>query len=279
MAVRILVTGPSGNVGRPVVEQLVARGAEVRCGVRRPDGAGLGAGTTTAHLDFEAPETFAPAVAGCDAVFLLRPPAISRVGPTLNRFVDVARGAGVRHVVFLSVAGAARNPIVPHHRVEQHLRRHGPAHTILRPGFFAENLTSAYPEDIREGRLYVPAGDGRVAFVDARDLGEVAAGALLREPARRRTAYLLTGPEALGFDDVARLLSERLGRPVCYEPANVLGYWRHLERRGLPRAQIAVQTVLHVGLARGNAETVDPTLGALLGRAPRTMRDFVTDRF
>lgn len=274
----ILITGASGNVGRSVVQQLLARGASVRYGggshERVPD-----AVESVAHLDFTDATTFARAVAGCGGMFLLRPPAIARVGPTLNRLVDVARDAGLEHVVFLSVAGAESNRIVPHHRVEQHLVASGLSYTILRPGFFADNLVSAYREDIAEGRIYVPAGAGRVAFVDARDLGEVAAIALVEPAAHVNAAYHLTGPEAITFSDVARLLTERLGRPVRYEPAGILGYARHLRRRRLPASQILVQTVLHVGLRRGDAEAVDLTICQLLGRSPRTMEAFIADHY
>jgi uncharacterized protein YbjT (DUF2867 family) len=65
--------------------------------------------------------------------------------------------------VFLSVAGAERNVVVPHHRVERHLRRDPIGWTVLRPSFFAQNLSGAYRDDIRGGRIVVPAGDGKVA--------------------------------------------------------------------------------------------------------------------
>ena len=68
------------------------------------------------------------------------------------------------------------------------------------------------------------------------------------------------------FHEVAALLADVLGRPVTYEPASVLGYLAHLGRQGLPVPQRVVQTLLHVGLRRGDAEQVDPTLARLLGR-------------
>ncbi len=262
-----LVTGASGNVGRAVVAALEAAGAEVRAPGH----------TGAARLDFEDPATFGPSVKGCRGLFLLRPPAIARVGPTLNRLVDVAAQHGIEHCVFLSVAGADRNPVVPHHRVERHLKGGPLAWTILRPGFFAQNLTGPYVADIRAGRLYVPARDGRVAFVDARDLGDVAALALRNAAEHAGRAYHLTGPRAVTFTEVAALLTETLGRPVRYEPASVLGYARHLRATGLPAAQIAVQTVLHVGLRRGQAAAVVPTLGQLLGRPARPIERFILD--
>ncbi len=273
----VLVTGASGNVGGAVARSLLAAGFDVRAAGTTPDE--LEKALPGAHgvrLDLTDPSTFGAAVQGAAAVFLVRPPAIARVGPTLNALVDVAVEAGVGHVVFSSVAGADTNRVVPHHRVEAHLRAAPVDWTILRPGFFAQNLADAYRTDIVEdGRIYLPAGDGRAAFIDARDIGEVAAVVLADRGAHRGAGYTLTGPEALDFDQVAAVLSDELGRPITYQPATVLGYARHLRRRGLPVAQILVQTLLHTGLRRGQAEAVDPTVQRLLGRPGRTLEQYV----
>lgn len=276
MSARILVTGATGNVGREVVRELRARGALVRAAGRAAGEARDG--VEVVPFDFRDPSTFATAADGCDAVFLLRPPAIADVRPTLNAFVDAARARGVEHVVFLSVAGAGKNKLVPHHAVEAHLAARPGGWTVLRPGFFAQNLGEAYRRDVVEAyRLYVPAGRGRVAFVDTRDIAEVAAIALCDPPSHAGKAYTLTGPEAVTFEDAAEILTSVLGRAIRYVPASVAGYALHLRRRGLPAGQIAVQTILHVGLRFGQAEAVDPTLAALLGRPGRTLAEYVRD--
>lgn len=232
----------------------------------------------TVELDLLDPTTFSSAVAGTRALFLMRPPPIARVGPTVNALVDAAITAGVGHVVFVSVAGADTNRIVPHHRVETHLQASAIDHTILRPGFFAQNLGDAYRADIRDNdRLYLPAGDGRVAFIDVRDLGEAAAGIFAEPGPHVGAAYHLTGPVAVTLDQVAEDLTTALGRTIRYEAAPVPGYLAHLRRRGMPIAQVAVQTVLHVGLRRGDAEPVTFDLVDLLGREPRTINDYVND--
>jgi len=292
---RVLVTGATGNVGRVTIRALQDRGIAVRGAVSDPstlrhrlgeapgDQRGSGdEGPPTSErleavrLDFYDPSTFGPALDGCDAMFLLRPPAISKVKSTLNLLVDEAARRGVRHVVFLSVEGADTNRVVPHHKVEVHLLAGTVPWTILRPGFFAQNLTDAYRLDIRDDdRIYVPAGDAEVAFVDAADIGEAAATAFADPATHRAKGYTLTGPATVTFPEVASMLSETLGRSIRYEPASLVGYLRHLHRRQLPLAQIAVQTVLHVGLRRGASASVDPALPELLGRPAGTMAAFI----
>ena len=279
MGAPVLVVGALGNVGRAVVTSLRERGMPVRAGDLDPTRVhDQLPGIDAVALDLTDPTTFRGALEGAGALFLLRPPPISRVGPTLNALVDEAVRQQVEHVVFSSVAGADTNRIVPHYRVETHLQASGLPWTILRPGFFAQNLGGPYRADIRDhDRVVVPAGDGRVAFVDVRDLGELAADVFAGPAAHAGRGYHLTGPEALTFHEVAALLADALGRPVTYEPASVLGYLAHLGSQGLPIPQRVVQTLLHVGLRRGDAEQVDPTLARLLGRRPRDLATYVHD--
>jgi uncharacterized protein YbjT (DUF2867 family) len=272
---RVLVTGASGNVGREVVRALAARGAIVRAATR--GGTGSDHASEEVAFDFTDPRTYRAAAAGCDAMFLLRPPPLANVRETLIPFIDAARLEGVRHVAFLSVTGAGSNRFIPHHAVERHLLAASEDFTLLRPGFFAQNLGDAYRRDIVEdSRLYVPAGDARVRWVDVRDVADVAAAALCEPEAHRRKAYELSGFEALSFEEAARVLEEALRRPVRYERASILGYALHLRRRRQPWSQVAVQTFLHVAMRFG-LQPIDCTLGALLGRAPRTLRDYVRD--
>jgi uncharacterized protein YbjT (DUF2867 family) len=277
----ILITGASGNVGSHVVSALQKRSVPYRTAVFSSAAPASGQ-ARPAHeqvrLDFQDPSTYAPAVKGCNAVFLMRPPAIADTKHTLNVFIDVARAAGVRQIVFVSVAGARHNPLVPHHAVEMHLRQGPGAWTILQPGFFAQNLGDAYRQDIQvDQRLYVPAGNARVAFLDTRDLADAAALALCDPSSHNQKSYHLTGPESLSFADVAQLLSDVLGRPIHYESASVLDYAKHLHSRQLPWAQVAVQTLLHVGLRFGQGQVVDPELERLLGRPARRMAGYVRD--
>jgi uncharacterized protein YbjT (DUF2867 family) len=276
----ILLTGAAGQVGREVVSALVHRGARVRAADLDPGRipAGGHAAVECVSLDLRAPASFEPAVRGCSGRFLLRPPAISDTRATLGVLLARARAAGVPAITFPSAAGAGRNRLVPHHAVERDLQTGPLDWTILRPGFFAQNFASAYLRDVREDdRVHVPAGGARVALVDVGDVGEVAASALLEPVPHRGRAYTLTGGEAVTFARAAELLSATLGRPIRYEPASVLGYARHLLRRGLPPAQILFQTILHVGLRHGQAARVDPTLATLLGRPPRTLASYLAD--
>lgn len=276
----IVVTGATGHVGSAVADSLISAGNRVRVAGHDTDrlASRFPHADSVARLDFLDPDTFTATVRGARSVFLLRPPPISKVSDTINPFIDVALNTGVDHIVFSSVAGAESNKIVPHHRIEKHISESGVDYTILRPGFFAQNLESAYRRDIVEDdRIYVPADDGEVAFVDTRDLGEVAALALTT-PGHRNRAYHLTGSEAIDFERVSELLTDVLGRTIRYEPAHIVPYFFHLTSQGLAAPHALVQTILHAGLRRGDGAPVTHELERLLGRPPRTMADYVADR-
>ena len=276
----VLVTGAAGNVGREVVRALVARGTPTRAVDLSADAvrAMHGESVAPAVLDYAEPSTFASAFDGCSSLFLVRPPAVACMESTLLPFIDAAMKHGIEHIVFLSCLGAATNKLVPHYAVEKHLAARSVSHTLLRPGFFSQNLGAAYRDDIAlEGRLFLPAGRGRVAFVDIRDVAELAAIIFDDPTAHHGAEYTCTGPEAFSFEETARLLTDVIRRPIRYEAASLAGYVRHLHLRGLPLAQIAVQTVLHVGLRFGQLEKIDPTLERLLGRRPRTLATYVRE--
>ena len=277
----VLVTGATGNVGREVVRALRIAGMEVIAADRshdRPLRAPTD-GVRVVRFDFNDRSTWAEALRSANHLFLMRPPAIADVENNLNPFIDEARAQGVDHIVFLSVAGAGTNKLVPHRKVEDHLRARGDHHTNLRPGFFAQNMQSAYRQDIIEDdRIYVPAGHQPVNWVDVRDVAAVAALVFAQPERHRGLSYTLAGPGPVPWSEVTDALSSSLGRPIRYVPASIPGYLWHLWRRHMPWGAIAVQTVLHVLLRFKQGATVDATLEQLLGRRGRTVREYITDQ-
>lgn len=277
----ILVTGATGTTGRAVVEALRRiGGARLRLAVRDAAAVVLdGPGSEAVTFDFRDPSTFEPALrGGVRAVFLLRPPALARPQRDFGPFVVAMRRTGVAHVVFLSVRGAATVPVLPHRGIERLIEASRLPFTHLRPSDFMQNLLTVHREDIRDrGEIWAPAGCGRAAWVDVRDVAEVAAR-ILAEGGHLGQAYALTGPEALDFRAAAALLSDRIGHPVTFRDPSLPAFVRRALSR--PRGRLAVTLVMagiYTAQRLGMAAEVDPTLGRLLGRAPRGLATFVSD--
>ncbi|MGY1831753.1 SDR family oxidoreductase [Geodermatophilus sp. SYSU D01180] len=274
----VLVAGATGTVGSEVVRRLARRGASVRAGARDPQRAvaALPAGVPAVWLDLEDPASWPAALDGAEALFLLRPPDVARV-ERLQPFLDAVVAAGVRRVVLLSVQAAGRNPLLPHRALEKRVEATGLAWTHLRPANFLQNLLTVHREEIRDrSRISVPAGNGRTAHVDVRDLAEVAATALT-EPGHEGRAYELTGQEAPTFAEIAATLSAVLGRPVVYPRPGAVVFVRQQLAEGTPPGLVLVMTLLFTTTRLGLAARTTDDLARLLGREPTPLRRFVED--
>ncbi len=266
-------------MGSEVFERLMALGAPVVAGAFNVAKARmqLGADAVIVPFDFKQPETFAAAFDGVEKMFLVRPPAIADVKKDIAPALAAAKSAGVKHVVFLSLLGVERNRVVPHRAIEKALRESGMTWTFLRASFFMQNLSTTHRDDIRErGDVFVPAGKGKTSFIDVRDIADVAVKALT-EPGHENKAYPLTGDVALNYYDVAREMTEVLGKPVRYSNPSPRNFGKEMRRRGMPLPFILVMNGLYTVCRLGGAAQVTPDAELLLGRKPIALRQFVED--
>lgn len=264
----ILVTGATGNVGRHVVEQLVAAGQEVRALTRRPEQAGLPDAVEVVRGDLAEPESLPAALRGIDRVFLFPVPG------ALPGFVAAAKEAGVRRVVLLSslaVTHEVPNAIGDRHReCEQAATGSGLEWTLLRPGAFMANDLNWVPQ-IKATGVVRGLDDGVAAApIDERDIAAVAVRALL-DDGHTGEAYLLTGPEALTEPERVRVLGEALGRDLRFEPLSIE------QARAAMLAHIPSEIVDAMFTLRTEAKDVDQVAPAprdLIGRTPYTYADW-----
>lgn len=275
MRAPLLVTGSTGTVGLPLVRTLLRAGAPVRAAARHPP-SGIEA-VQPVRFDFTDPTTFDAAFTGVEVMFLVRPPALARPDRDLIPALRHAAALGLRHVVFLSVQGAERLPLLPHARIERWLRGSGLGWTFLRASFFDQNLLTVHGDQIRQrGELVLPAGRGRTAFVDAEDVADVAAHALLQPDRHRDRAYTVTGAEALSYGEVAGIMTAVLGRPIRYTQPGLLAYALRSRRLGLPPAMVAVTAVVYTTARLGLAARLSNDTGRILGRSPTSVAEFVS---
>lgn len=274
---RVLVTGATGTVGQHVVDVLSESPVSVRAASRDVAAARdrFDEAVDVVEFDFARPETWGRALDGVERLFLVRPPVVDRAA--VEAFADAADRVGVAHVVYLSALGAERNVIIPHFWTERHLSGVDATVVALRASYFMQNLHEVHGADVREhDELFVPAGDGATSFVDARDVGEAAA-TLLADPDVAPAVYELTGPTALDYHEVAAVFSEVLGRSVTYADPSVPAFVARWLRRGEPPAFAVLMVALYTVARLGLAGRVTDDLADLLGRPPRTVREYVAD--
>jgi len=279
MAETILVTAGTGTVGRHVVTELGDGNTDtaVRVATRDPRTARdrFGDAIEAVDFDFARPETWGETLAGVDGVFLVRPPGVAV--DEMTGFVDAAARVGVEQIAYLSTLGADKNPLIPHHRIENHIVDAAVDDTLLRASFFAQNLHEVHGRDVVErDEIFVPAGSGETSFVDARDVGAVGA-LVLGERGHENVAYDLTGPTALTYDEVAAVFSDVLGRPITYADPSVVTFVRRMYARGVTLGYVLLMVGIYTTARLGLAGRVTDDVARLLDRPPRSIRDYVED--
>ena len=214
----ILVTGATGNVGRPLIAGLLAEGAQVRALTRDRAAASFPPGVAVAGGDYAAPGVLAEAVRGADAVFV----NIGALREHAGELIAAARGAGVSKIVMLSsIAVRDQGDQVlslgrQHKAVEDAVEAAGVDWTILRCGGFATN-TLAWAASVRaESVVRFPYGEAALALLAEQDIAAAAVRALLDSGHTGRT-YTLTGAESLTQVQQAEAIAGAIGRPVRFE--------------------------------------------------------------
>jgi uncharacterized protein YbjT (DUF2867 family) len=278
----VTVTGSSGTIGTELVSLLSAAGAPTRAVVRDARKARAVPHVAWLQADLSNPDLLEPALAGTRCLFLLtgNEPGF---GGVQRGIVHAAEVLGVGHIVKASALGASDHSKSwigrEHWEVEQAIQRLGMRWTMLRPHAFMQNWLGDLAESVKtEGVIYSPIGDGRVPFIDARDIAAVAAEVLLHPEAHAGKKYVLTGGEAVGYADLAAALTTVTARAISYRPISMDEARARMVASGASTESVdAVLAIAAYQKEGGPTATVSPTVQRLLGRPPRSIRDFVRD--
>ncbi|MFJ3927666.1 SDR family oxidoreductase [Streptomyces sp. NPDC090022] len=264
----IVVTGATGNVGRPLTRTLAEAGQQVtavsRHAARMPDG--------VRHVvaDLADPAGLRPVLAGAKALFVLLSGDMHAAGARSAEIIADAADSGVRRVVLLSSQGVATRPFgrtrIALRAVEDVLRESGTEWAVLRPGGFASNALW-WAGSIRAQRIVAaPFGDVGVPIIDPADIAEVAAACLLDD---RHTGgvYELTGPEVITPRRQAEAIAAALGEPVRFHDLS-----REEAKAAMTAsmpAELADDTLDILGSPSPAEQRISPDVQRVLGRAPR----------
>ena len=275
----ILITGATGQLGRLVVDNLLARGIEpsaVRAGARdvarAADLAELG--VQVGPLDYDAPETVAAAVDSVDALLLVSSSEVGKRAAQHQAVIDAAGAAGVAKLVYTSASKATTSDLVlaPEHKAtEEAIAASGIPAVILRNNWYTENYVPDVARAKDTGVIAASVGEGRVATASRIDYAEAAAVALT-EDGHIGQVYELGGDVAWSFDELAAAASELTGREVRYTPITTAEHAAELEAAGLDAGAVGFVTALDANIRDGALAETDGTLSRLIGR-PTTPLD------
>lgn len=256
----ILVIGATGKTGRRVASSLEAGGHSVRRGSR----------TSATPFDWEAPETWTPALKGARAAYVTYFPDLAFPGAVekLESLCETAKDCGLEHLVLLSGRGEH------HARLgEEVVRNSGVDFTIVRAAWFAQNFSEGYLCDpILAGVLPMPGGDIAEPIIDIADIADVAVAALT-EDGHRGELYEVTGPRLMTFADMADALSHAIGRPIRHIPISFEEFYANIAEVGGEFVADVFTAIARETLDGRNAHRTDGVQRAL-GRPPRDFREF-----
>jgi uncharacterized protein YbjT (DUF2867 family) len=259
----ILVIGSTGKTGKRVADQLEARGISVRHGSRSAD----------VPFDWDNPQTWAPALAGVDKVYLTYYPDLAVPGSVVavQRVTELAKDAGVRRLVLLS----GRNEVEAE-RAEDVVKACGLEWTIVRCAFFAQNFSEgAWLDEVLAGSISLPVRDVQEPFVDVDDIADVVVAALT-EDRHVGQLYEVTGPRLLSFGDAVAEVAKAAGREIQFVSVPIDDYVAMLTEYGMPKDFIWLLNHLFTEVLGSKAQLANGVQRAL-GRGPKDFTDYARE--
>ncbi len=268
----IAVTGASGQLGRLVMEGLLARvpAENIVAAVRNPSKvADLAArGVVVRTADYARPETLDAAFAGVDRLLLISSSEVGGRVPQHRNVIEAAGRAGVGLVAYTSILHADTTPLglgAEHRETEALLRASGLPHVLLRNGWYTENYLASLPAALQHGAFAGSAGDGRIASAARADYA-AAAVAVLTGEGHAGKVYELAGDTAYTLAELAAEVSRQTGRQIGYTNLPQAEYRAMLVTVGLPVPIADMLADSDAGAARGGLFDDSRQLSALIGR-------------
>ncbi|EYC50873.1 quinone oxidoreductase [Hylemonella gracilis str. Niagara R] len=275
----IAVTGASGQLGRLVVEGLLASqpASSIVALVRDPSKAAAWAarGVQVRQADYTQPAALTQALKGVDKLLLISSSEVGQRTAQHRNVIDAARQAGVKLVAYTSILRADSSPLGlarEHRETEALLRASGLPHVLLRNGWYTENYTASAPAAVQHGAVQGSAGTGRYSFAARADYAAAAVAVLTQEGQAGRV-YELAGDTAYTLADYAAEIARLSGKPVVYQDLPEAEYAKALVQIGLPDFVAAMLAESDVGASKGALFDEGRALSRLIGRPTTPLAD------
>ncbi|WP_329231755.1 SDR family oxidoreductase [Streptomyces sp. NBC_01460] len=277
----IVVTGATGQLGRLVVERLLATvpAESVAAVVRdREKAASLAArGVEIRVADYDRPETLADAFRAGDRVLFVSGSEAGRRVPQHTAVIDAAKAAGVAQLAYTGVLGGpdADFLLAAEHKVtEQLILDSGVPYTFLRNGWYTENYTANLGPVLEHGAVVANAGEGRVASATRADYADAAAAVLTGE-GHIGAAYELSGDVAWSLSEYAAVVAAASGKEIVYTEVPAEVHQEILVKAGLPEPFAAILVDVDEAIARGLLAGTSGDLARLIGRPTTPLAETV----
>jgi ergot alkaloid biosynthesis protein len=265
---RVLITGATGKTGRRLLALLDERNISAKAASRTPPAGGV-------HFDWTDRTTWDTALVDVRSVYLVAPMGADDAVSLMTEFIETAISRGVARFVLLSASPIeAGGPAMG--QVHQWLAGSGAEWAVLRPSWFMENLSEGpHCITIRDERaIYTATGHGRVPFISAHDIARGAAAALTAKDAPN-SDFVLTGPDLINYDEVARRISDAIGETVVHHSLTFDELVARHVANGLIEPHAQTLALMDLIIAEGAEDRTTTRLAELSSEPPVTFDQFV----
>ncbi len=271
----IFITASTGNIGSQIVRNLTALDISFTAGINSKE-----IESNQAYINFDDEKSLEKAFENTETLFLLFP-MHPKMTDWAKNAVNAAKKAKVKHIVRSSGAGADSNSdfFMPRIQgtIDDIIRASGIAYTLTKPASFMQNFVNFFSNDIKNGVVYQPVGQGKMGWVDVRDIAAVNTQVLIHPEKYINQELTITGSENLSYAEALKLISKTIGEPIDFvdipdEKANAA-----MKSYGMPPFSIDMLSSLNQIIKAGYAEGVTTTVQNVTGEKPISFEQFAND--
>ncbi|MEO5909251.1 MAG: SDR family oxidoreductase [Pelobium sp.] len=277
----ILVTGATGILGSSVIETLLTQIQPNQINIitrkeeKRAEFQGKG---FNAYLgDYNDIVALKKAMENIDTVLLISSGDQGDRMQEHKNVIDTAKKCGVENIAYTSRALKDRTTLanklmLEHFETEDYIKESGLKYILFRNALYLDVVPLFVGEKVFETGIFMPAGNGKVAYALRQEQGEAMANVLLNENFENQT-YKFTGNESYSFYDVATALTELSGKEVKYTAVEIPAFENIMKQKGLPNAMVKKIVDFNMDIKNGQEAEVTNELELKLERKPTALKD------
>lgn len=286
---KILVTGATGKYGKAVVESLIKKGVKknyiyvmVRDKTKAADMISLG--VNLVFGDYNYYTSMIRAFSDIDKLLFVSSNEVRHRSEQHKKVIKAAKKAGVKHIIYTSQQHKSDDRNSPiHFIVKSHLAteidimKSGMSFTILRNGLYLDMLPNFLGNKIIENGIFLPAGQGKIAFTLRSEMAETTANILISE-GHKNKIYDISGSN-ISFTEIAEIISQITGKNVTYFSPSLEVFINTAANNGVPKMMAKMLGGFAAAAQQGELECKDSMMEKLLGRKPKVVEEFLKEMY
>jgi NAD(P)H dehydrogenase (quinone) len=284
----ILITGATGHFGSLTIDFLLAKGIEpkhITALVRKPDNVQnlQSKGVHIVTGDYDDHDSLVKAFDGIDKLLLISGNDIPKRASQHENAIKAAKQANVKHIIYTSGERKDDTPDSPlwpfsgaHIKTEKWLQESGLVYTILKNTLYMDYIPFFIGNVLETNTIYLPAGNGKISVALRSEMAEAAATVLASE-GHENKIYDIVNTESYSYADVARYISETVGRTIKYISPSVEEFTETLKKSGAGIPEEFLGIVL--AQSQGDGDIVGSDLEKLIGRKPMSLEPFLQETY